>query len=203
MQVGWIDGGVLIVPQSTHRPPRRPSISSAPRTNIALSGGTPIGTVSPAATSWPRVRSVSLYEIGDPSVSASITSAAPATGVSTSTRTPVVRPPPDADERDDPGRVECADRAEQRRGRAGVADCRVDRGRRGRAAADELGDGRAEATVRIGKGPGPDVERRERGSRLRRPPGGRSPRGRADRRRGRGRCPRRRRGSDRGTGGCA
>ena len=94
MHVGWIDGGVLIVPQSTQRPPRRPSISSAPRTNIALSGGTPIGMVSPAASSWPRARSASVYVIGAPGASASITRAAPATGVSTSINTPVVRPPP-------------------------------------------------------------------------------------------------------------
>src|SRR5262249_38387782 len=41
MQYGWIGGGVLIVPHSTHRAPSNPSISSAPRTKSALSGGTP------------------------------------------------------------------------------------------------------------------------------------------------------------------
>jgi hypothetical protein len=59
MQCGWIDGGVLIVPQSTHRAPSRPRISSAPRTSCALSGGTPIGTVSPVGTSTLRARSTS------------------------------------------------------------------------------------------------------------------------------------------------
>ena len=59
MQAGWIDGGVLIVPQSAQRPPSICSISSAPRANIALSGGTPIGIVSPAGVSWPRARSAS------------------------------------------------------------------------------------------------------------------------------------------------
>ena len=59
MQAGWIDGGVLIVPQSAQRPPSSWSISSAPRANSALSGGTPIGIISPAGVSWPRARSTS------------------------------------------------------------------------------------------------------------------------------------------------
>ena len=59
MHVGWIDGGVLIVPQSVHRPPSIWSISCAPRANSALSGGTPIGIISPAGVSWPRARSTS------------------------------------------------------------------------------------------------------------------------------------------------
>ena len=77
MQVGWIEGGVLTVPQSSQRPPSRPSISSAPRTNIALSGGTPMATVSPVATSWVRDRRVRAYEVGRPPPSASAVRAAP------------------------------------------------------------------------------------------------------------------------------
>jgi len=71
-------GGVLMVPQSTQRPPRRPSISSAPRVNIALSGGTPMGIVSPVGTSCPRARNASAYDTARPPVSASATSSDPA-----------------------------------------------------------------------------------------------------------------------------
>src|SRR4051812_7347782 len=94
MHVGWIVGGVLIVPQSTHRPPRRPSISSAPRANSALSGGTPMGMVSPPGTSWPRARNSSAYDAGRPPSSLAAIAAAPGTTDSTATSTPEVRPPP-------------------------------------------------------------------------------------------------------------
>src|SRR5437588_5748421 len=39
VHVGWTEGGTLIVPQSTHRAPRRPRISAFPRTKAALPGG--------------------------------------------------------------------------------------------------------------------------------------------------------------------
>ena len=59
VHAGWTDGGVFTVPQSMQRAPSRPIISTSPRTNAALPGGTAISTVSPDGTSSPRARSTS------------------------------------------------------------------------------------------------------------------------------------------------
>ena len=206
MQCGWIDGGVLIVPQSTQRPPSRPSISSAPRTNIALSGGTPIGIVSPLGdelAAGPQRLGVRRRRARR--ARASATRAAPGNGrVDVRRATPVVRPPPVPTIATVPAASSAAIAAEQRGRRAGVADRGVDRGRRGRAA-------RRPAWRRSRRG-----GRRDRGATRRRrrtqraasatsrdDRAGRSLRGTGGRRRGRGCRSRRRRGSGRGTGGCA
>ena len=205
MHVGWIDGGVLIVPQSTQRPPSRPSISSAPRTNIALSGGTPIGMVSPAGyelAACPQHLGVRRRRARARARPRRVPR--PATGVSTSTSTPVVRPPPVPTIATRPG-ASSAPIAPSNAAAAPVSPTALyDRGRRGRTAADLLGDDRAEAAVGVGERPRAHVERRERGrstsATIGRKISSRNRRGVVevavvD--------PRRRRGSGRGTGGCA
>ena len=121
---------------------------------------------------------------------------------STSTSTPVVRPPPV------PTNATCPARRARRWRRATAPPRRCRRPRRTprptpRVGADVLRDHRAEPAVGVGERPRAHVERRERARDLGRRPAGRSPRGTAGRRRDRGRRPRRRRGSGRGTDGCA
>ena len=139
MQCGWIDGGVLIVPQSTHRAPSSPSISSAPRTNCALRRnphrhgltgtdelatspqdvgvrrGLPAGEcVSHLGCAADRLLGVDLDRGGAPAAK--------------------------ADDRDGSRLVERTDAAEQRGRGAGVTELRVHAGRYGYADAELLGD---------------------------------------------------------------
>ena len=104
------------------------SISSAPRANSALSGGTPIGTISPDGASWPRARSTSAYDGGPPDREHLGDARRAGYRVVGGDDDPGGPSAAGADDRDDARGVERTDPAEQRRGRGGVTDRGVDRG---------------------------------------------------------------------------
>ena len=204
MQYGWIDGGVLIVPQSTQRAPRSPSISSAPRTNSALSGGTPIGMVSPAGRrAGPGAQHLGVrtrLPAGDGvghgrrAADGAVGGDDDAGGASAA----------EADDGDGAGGVERGERAEERAAAPGVADARRTRSAEAGAAGAELRARPWRRGGRRGRGATTlvDLERGEVLADLAARPAGRSPRGTGGCRRGRGSPSRRRRGSGRGAGAC-
>ena len=163
VHAGWTDGGVLTVAQSMHRAPSRPIISSSPRTNAALPGGTAISTVSPDGTSSPRARSTSGYDAGRPDARTRESSVAPGTrrlDLDRHTRHPTAAV---ADDGHHARRSQRAQRPEEGRGGTRVAGRLVGVGRRDDRGAHPPRRRGTQAAVGVGERPGVDAVAQCRG----------------------------------------
>ena len=154
MHVGWIDGGVLIVPQSTQRPPsscehlvgaareQRALGRHAHRDRLAARRELAAGAQHLGVRRRPAV-------VGE---AVARRAAAPGTGASAAMHDAGGPAAAGADDGDGAGRVERAERAEQRRRGRGVAERGVDRRPTAASVGAELAARRSRRAGRRGRG---------------------------------------------------